>query len=144
MLSTTKIYLDSRHALPNTRGETSAIEVEIPGGIELHPNTKVWLSEFTCSASWDTIDASNNRLYVRELGSPDRVLFIPTGPHDLESLRASMEEELNNFTKNPAMGVYTETRVSSGSGGGTYRLYKSLVVSVLLRFLTTAMLVLTV
>ena len=124
MLSTAKIYLDSRHALPNTSGETSSIEVEIPGGIELKPNTKVWLSEFTCPASWDTIDASNDTLYVRELGGADRVLFIPTGPHDLESLRAAMEEQLNNFSKNPSMGDYTVARVSSGSGGGTYRLYK--------------------
>jgi len=124
MLSTTKIYLDSRHALPSARGETSSIEVEIPGGIELKANTKVWLSEFTCPASWDTIDASNNTLYVRELGGAERVLSIPTGPHDLESLRDAMEEKLNNSTKDPAMGVYTVTRVSSGSGGGTYRLYK--------------------
>ena len=72
MLPTTTIYLDSRHALPNIHGETSSIEVEIPGGIELSPNTKVWLSEFTCPASWDTIDASNNKLYVRELGGADR------------------------------------------------------------------------
>ena len=82
------------------------------------------MSEFTCPASWDTIDASNNTLYVTELGSTHRVLYIPTGPHDLESLRASMEDELHNFTKNPAMGVYTVTRVSSGRGGGTYRLFK--------------------
>jgi hypothetical protein len=124
MLSPTKLYLDSRHALPDTRNETSSIQVEIPGGIELKPNTKVWLSEFTCPASWDTIDTSNHKLYVRELGEPDRVLYIPTGPHDLESLRVAMEEQLNNFTKNSSMGTYTVTRVSSGSGGGSYRLYK--------------------
>ncbi len=124
MLNTTKLYIDSRHSLPSTHGGSSSIEVEIPGGIELHPNTKVWLSEFTCPASWDTIDYSNNVLYVTELGATHRTLFIPTGPHDLESLRAVMEEQLNNSSKDPAMGVYTVTRVSSGSGGGTYRLYK--------------------
>ncbi len=124
MLAVTKIYVDSRHSLPNSKGGTSSLQVEIPGGIELKPRTKVWLSEFTCPASWDTIDASNNVLYVRELGQPDRVLFIPTGPHDIESLRRAMQEELNSNTKNASMGVYHVTRVSNGTGGATSRLYK--------------------
>ncbi len=79
MLGVTKVNVDSRHSLRNTKGGTSASQVEISGSIELRPRTKVWLSEFTCPASWDTIDASNNVLYVRELGEPDRVLLIPTG-----------------------------------------------------------------
>jgi hypothetical protein len=124
MLSTTKIYLDSRHALPSSRGTTSSIEVEIPGGIELRPNTKVWLSEFTCPASWNTIDDSNNTMYVSELGGLPRVLLLPTGPHDSESLRAAMEDLLNNSTKSSAMGTYIIRRASSGTGGGTYRLFK--------------------
>ncbi len=86
MLSTTKIYVDSRHSLPNANGGTSSVQIEIPGGIELKPKTKVWLSEFTCPASWDTIDASNNALDVRELGSPNRTLLIPLA---LMTLRAS-------------------------------------------------------
>ncbi len=124
MLTTTKIYVDSRHCLPNPGGGTSAVQIEIPGGIELKPQTKVWLSEFTCPASWDTIDESNNVLYVKELGDPRRTLFIPTGPHDIESLRIAMEERLNSAGKNPGMGQYYVTRTSSGRGGGTYRLYK--------------------
>ncbi len=103
MLTTTDIYLDSRHALPSSRGTTSSIEVEIPGGIELKANTKVWLSEFTCPASWDTIDSSNNTMYVSELGSLPRVLLIPIGPHDQESLRVAMEEVLNGPGKSSAL-----------------------------------------
>ncbi len=116
MLSTTKIYLDSRHALPSTRGTTSSIEVEIPGGIELKPNTKVWLSEFTCPASWNTIDDSNNTMYVSELGGLPRKLLLPTGPHDSESLRDAMEDLLNKYTKRSAMRNYIVQRASSAVG----------------------------
>jgi hypothetical protein len=123
MLSTTKIYLDSRHALPSTRGTTSSIEVEIPGGIELKANTKVWLSEFTCPASWDTIDESNNTMYVSELGGLPRILYVPIGPHDQESLRVAMQDVLNGAGKGAGMGIYDVRRASSGYGGGTYRLF---------------------
>jgi hypothetical protein len=125
MLSTTKIYIDGRHSLPNPQSGTASLQIEIPGGIELHPKTKVWLSEFTCPASWDTVDASNNTLYVRELGEPDRVLLIPTGAHDIESLRFAMQESLNGPTKNASMGIYSVVRTgSSGNSGGTSRLYR--------------------
>ena len=74
MLSTTKVYIDSRYAVSNSG---SSIDYQIPGGLNLKPSTRVWLSEFTCVAAWDTIYSSNNRLYVIE-GAVDRILYIPT------------------------------------------------------------------
>ncbi len=65
MLSTTKLFVDSRYAVS---GSGSSIEYEIPGGIDLKPNTKVWLSEFTCVASWRTVDASNDTPFLQEEG----------------------------------------------------------------------------
>jgi hypothetical protein len=121
MLTTTKVYVDSRFA---NGGSSSSIEYEIPGGIELRPTARCWLSEFTCVASWDTVDSSNNKLTIVEQGSVYRPLLLETGPQDLESLRLGLEVLLNGPTKDAAMGSYTVARVSSGTGGGTFRLFE--------------------
>ena len=88
MLSTTKVYVDSRYAVSKS---DSTIEYQIPGGLNLKPSTRVWLSEFTCVAAWDTIDSSNNRLYVKE-GTFNREIHIPNGVYDLETLRIAFED----------------------------------------------------
>ena len=75
MLNTTKVYVDSRYAVSKS---DSSIEYQILGGLDLKPSTRVWLSEFTCVAAWDTIDNSNNRLYVKE-GTIDREIYITKG-----------------------------------------------------------------
>ena len=91
MLSTTKVYVDSRYAITNTG---SSIEYQIPGGVELKPTTRCWLSEFTCVASWHTIDNSNSNLFILE-GAVRRGLEMPHGVYDLESFRSVMQEVLN-------------------------------------------------
>jgi hypothetical protein len=94
MLSTTKVFVDSRYAVSNSG---SSIEYQIPGGLDLKPSTRCWLSEFTCVATWDTIDTSNNILYLIE-GAVPRAIYIPSGVSDLESLRIALETALNSVS----------------------------------------------
>jgi len=120
-----KVCLDSRYALADGT-------FLIPGEtILLEPNSRVWLGEFTCVASWDTLDESNNSFSVVEYGQY-RTVTLPTGPHDIESLREAIEEGLNE-TPGEGMGTYSVTRVSTGSGGSTFRAYQ---VSVAAGFFT--------
>jgi len=109
---TTKLFVDSRFAAGSG---TSSIRYEIPEGIELGPHARAWVSEFTCVAAWPTIDESNRYQTVIEDGMP-RGLTLPTGAHDLESLRAALEDQLGTG--------YTVERVSSGTGGSTFRQFQ--------------------
>jgi hypothetical protein len=120
MLSTTKVYVDSRHAVSNSG---SSIEYQIPGGVSLKPSTRIWFSEFTCVAAWDTIDDSNNRLYVKE-GDVTRQLNLLKGVYDLETLRIAFETALNSGSKTAGMGTYTVDLRASGSAGGLFRLFE--------------------
>ena len=120
MLKTTKVYIDSRYAVYNSG---SSIEYQIPGGLELRPATRIWLSEFTCVAAWDTIDNSNNRLYVQE-GTATREIYIPNGVYDLESLRIALYNGLNSAGKTESMGTYGVALRAAGSAGGTHRAYE--------------------
>jgi hypothetical protein len=120
MLSTTKVYIDSRYASV-TNGPS--IEYEIPGGVPIKPATKVWLSEFTCVASWHTLDETNHNLFLTE-GLEHRALELPEGVYDLESFRATLQTELNGATKSDTMGTYSVSLVASGSGGGTARVLR--------------------
>ena len=120
MLSTTKVYIDSRCV---TTKNGSSIEYEIPGGVDLKLTTRVWLSEFTCVAAWHTLDATTNTLFLLE-GDFHRALELPQGVYDLESFRAAIETVLNSANKAATMGTYTVTLVTSGSGGGTMRILR--------------------
>ena len=108
----TKLFVDSRFAVS---GSGSSVSIEVPSGIELGPRARAWVSEFTCVAAWNTIDESNRYQLVEE-GGTQRTLALPTGAHDLESLRAALEEQLG--------GDYSVQRVSSGTGGSTFRQFR--------------------
>ena len=114
---TSKLFIDSRYTLPDNT-------FVVPGEtISVRPTTRIFLGEFTCVASWDTIEENlNDTLVVSELGV-DRLITIPSGPHDLESLRDALETQLN-AAPGAGMGTYTVTRVSTGSGGSTFRSYQ--------------------
>ena len=86
MLKTSKVFIDSRYA---SSSNGPSLEYEIPGGVPMQPTTKVWLSEFTCVASWHTLDASNQKVFLTE-GVEERVLELPGGVYDLESFRATL------------------------------------------------------
>ena len=113
-----KLFIDSRYTLPDG-------SFVVPGEqILIRPETRIFLHEYTCCASWDTIEAGvNDTLVVHELGTP-RTITIPSGPHDLESLRDALETELNGAGKALGMGTYTVTRVSTGTGGSTFRSFR--------------------
>ncbi len=85
----------------------------------MKPETKVWLSEFTCVAAWHTLDASNSNLFLLE-GEVHRALAIPQGVYDLESFRATLQTALNSSSKSASMG----NLVAAGSGGGTVRVLR--------------------
>ncbi len=114
------MYIDSRYAVHSSG---PSIEYQIPGGLDLRPSTRIWLSEFTCVAAWDTIDASNDRLYVIE-GAVTRVIHIPHGVYELESLRTALIDGLNNESKTAGMGMYGILLKSAGATGGTHRVYE--------------------
>ena len=108
-----KVFLDSRYAQPDS------VTFLIPGeSILVEPSSRVWLGEFTAVASWDTLDESNNSFAVVE-ARQYRTVLLPTRPRDLESLRAAIEEGLNDAPRE-GMGTYTVSRVSTGNGGSTF------------------------
>lgn len=112
----TKVFLDSRYASPNGL-------FEIPGeALILEPTSRCWLGEFTCVASWDTIDATNDTVTVNEMGI-NRILYIPHGPHDVDSLQTSLEASLNTNAP-PGIGTYTVSRISTGTSGNSYRSFR--------------------
>ncbi len=86
----------------------------------MKPETKVWLSEFTCVSAWHTLDTTNNTLFLLE-GELHRALEIPQGVYDLESFRAALQTTLNSSSRSASMGTYTVSLVAAGSGGGTVR-----------------------
>ena len=79
-LRTTKVFVDSRYAAIGTSG--SSILFEIPGGVELGPNARCFVSEFTCVCAWPTLDDTNRHqsiitsdgFYVLSLQMPYRRL----------------------------------------------------------------------
>jgi len=112
----TKVYVDSRYS----QGDGKTFDLH-GANMVMSPNTKMWLSEFSCVASWNTIDSTNNKLTVID-GSPldERIIEIPQGPHDIDSLREAMEVALNAT----GFGTYTVTKVSTGASGSTYRSFQ--------------------
>ncbi len=66
-------FIDSRYCLADG-------SIEIPGGgVLLDPQDRCWLAEFSTVASWDTIDATNNILYVQESANNLRAIAPFTG-----------------------------------------------------------------
>ena len=109
----TKIFVDSRYA----QGNGTVFDSQ-GAGMNMHPDTKMWLSEFSCVASWNTIDQHNNALVVTDGAIlADRIVTIPQGPHDIDSLREALEIGLNAT----GYGTYTVAKVSTGASGSTYR-----------------------
>ena len=112
----TRVYLDSRYAEGD--GKTFSLH---GANMVMSPDTKMWLSEFSCVASWNTIDSFNNTIVVTDGAVlADRVLQIPEGPHDIDSLREAFEVAL----RATGFGTYNVTKVSTGASGSTYRSFE--------------------
>ena len=112
-IRTTKVFIDSRYAIS---GSESNVQVEVPGGIDLGRDARVYVSEFTCVASWDTLDVTNNILYLIE-NDDNRPLALDTGVYDLQTLRTELDRVLNGPGKGVGVGTYVVTLVSTGAGG---------------------------
>ena len=112
----TKVFLDSRLALDDG-------SLQIPGGgLVLDRSNRVWLGEFSTVASWDTIDSTNNKMYIIErlngVAIP-RIVEITQGPHDLDTLAASLQSSLNGAGKMAGLGTYYVTRVGAGDSAAS-------------------------
>ena len=130
-LSVRKLFIDSRFL---TSGSTSSFEFELPEIVNLPKASEggaaCYITEFTAVNSWDTVDSSNNQLYIVERNGANvtraRVETISSGSYDSESLRLEVESKLNSASKHVA-GTYTVTRVTSAgvsqTSGASFRYY---------------------
>jgi hypothetical protein len=118
---TTKVFVDSRYSAGSVRGvdgsNGASILYEIPGGIELGPHARCWVSEFCAVAAWPTIDETNRYQTVVE-GGVSRQLTLPLGPYDLNTLITALSEALNAYGT-----VYTVERFG-GQGGSVSQILK--------------------
>ena len=117
-LRTTKVLVDSRYAVMGTSG--SSILFEIPGGVELGPNARCFVSEFTCVCAWSTLDETNRYQTVVLGNGAVYVVALPAGSYDLDAfadaLQTAMVQELGSG--------YTVERTGLGSTGSTQSLLR--------------------
>jgi hypothetical protein len=115
-LRTTKVFVDSRYAMGSGG---SSILYEIPGGVELGPNARCFVSEFTCVCAWATIDETN-RHQVVHTSTGLYALAIPVGSYDLDSFADALQTAL---VQDVAAGFVVE-RAGVGSTGSTQQLLR--------------------
>ena len=107
-LRTTKVFVDSRYAALGTAG--SSILFEIPGGVELGPNARCFVSEFTAVCAWPTLD-DTNRFQTVLTGNGLYTVAIPGGSYDLDSFADALQAALQE-----AGGGFLVERTGVGSG----------------------------
>ena len=116
-LRTTKVFVDSRYAI--TGAGTSSILYEIPGGVELGPHARCFVSEFTCVCAWPTIDETNQHQTVLT-SSGLFSLALPPGTYDLDSFADALQTAL---VQEVAAGFQVE-RTGLGNTGSTQQLLR--------------------
>jgi hypothetical protein len=124
-----KLYIDSRF---RSSGTTDDFEVQLEESIQLPANAHCYLSQFTGVVSWSTLNESNCHLYLGENvggASSYRIVQLPLGAHDSESLRAALQDSLN-AGRPSGLGTYTVIRSSSAGysaaaslGSAAFRYY---------------------
>jgi hypothetical protein len=98
----------------------SSILFEIPGGVELGPNARCFVSEFTCVCAWPTLDETNRYQTVVDSGGAVYVLALPAGSYDLDSFADALETAL---VQELGAGFKVE-RTGLGSTGSTQSLLR--------------------
>jgi hypothetical protein len=84
---------------------------EIPGGVELGPNSRCFVSEFTAVCAWPTLD-DTNRFQTVLTGSGLYTVAVPGGSYDLDSFADALQAALQEV----GAGFLVErTGVGSGS-----------------------------
>ena len=124
-----KIIVDSRAFLNNAPAQQGTFE--LPEIILLYGNEALYLQSFHCVASWLSIDATNDTMYILEwqLSDRPRAVKIPHAAYDADSLATQLQAALNGADKT-LTGVYTVTRVVSSdatvvtSASATARLHQ--------------------
>ncbi len=123
-----RLYIDSRF---RSTGTTDDFEVQLQEGVNLPAGCHATMSEYTGVISWETISPSNDALYLAESGTimSYRIVHLPNGAHDSETLRAAMQDALN-VGKPAGIGTYSVIRTSSAGasstaslGSAAYRFY---------------------
>ena len=138
-----KIIVDSRAFLNNAPAQSGTFE--LPEIIELYGNEALYLQSFHCVASWLSIDATNDTMYMIENGvtTVARAVKLPHAAYDADSLATQLQTALNGAGK-VTPGQYTVNRVVSAdaavasSAWSTARLYQIQLQGGTFGFLTTA------
>ena len=128
MGSVRKIIVDSRSFLNNAPAGNGVFE--LPESLDIFQNEFLYLQSFHCMASWLSVDATNNTMFIIEYGvnTTARTIRIPDAAYDADSLAAELQSSLNAPGKS-IRGVYSVTRVDSASpdvivsASATARLY---------------------
>jgi hypothetical protein len=115
-LRTTKVFIDSRYAIG---AGGSSILYEIPGGVELGPNARCFVSEFTCVCAWPTLD-DTNRFQIVHTSSGLYHVAIRAGSYDLDSFADALQAA---FVQEVDAGFRVE-RTGAGSTGSTQQLLR--------------------
>jgi hypothetical protein len=114
-LRTTKVFVDSRYAAIGTSGSSILFESDV----ELGPNARCFVSEFTCVCAWPTLDDTNRHQSIIT-SDAFYVLSPPSGSYDLDSfadaLQAGLRQEVD-------LGFDVE-RTGVGSTGSTQQLLR--------------------
>jgi hypothetical protein len=108
-LRTTKVFVDSRYAVLGTSG--SSILFEIPGGVELGPNARCFVSEFTAVCAWPTLDETN-RYQTVIVDGVVHVIALPAGSYDLDSFAEALQAALRDGVH----GGFVVERTGLGTG----------------------------
>ena len=112
-----RLYIDSRF---RSTGTTDDFEMQLQEGVELPAGCHCYLSEWTGSVSWETVSASNQTMYLTDSASwiSFRAIQLPTGPHDSESMRVSLQDVVN-IGRPAGIGSYVVSRTSSTGSSST-------------------------
>ena len=124
-----KIIVDSRAFLNNAPAQSGTFQ--LPQIIELYGSQALYLQSFHCVASWLSIDATNDPMYMIENGvtTVARAVKLPHAAYDADSLATQLQSALNGTDKT-VQGTYTVTRVVSSDAAvvtsalATARLYQ--------------------
>ena len=112
-----RLYIDSRF---RSTGTTDDFEIQLQEGVDLPAGCHCYLSEWQGTVSWNTVSHSNQQLFLSENGSgvSYRIVQVPTGPHDSESLRLVIQDAMT--TGKPAgIGNYSVAPTSSAGSNST-------------------------
>ena len=64
MLECKKIYIDTRFKTPDSKNDSDFF-VELPNTVNIPDNCVCYIDDIVIPMSWNTVDARNNKLYVR-------------------------------------------------------------------------------